>query len=287
MKESDAMHGETHYPEVDRRAGLSLKDFKSYYRAPKKPVVITDAIDGWGARTGWTFDFFRKRYGKTLVNVHEYHGERYRPNDIRWMELADYIEGVLSKDWVSFPYYIRDNWRLLVEHPELSADYSFPPYFFDWFKRLPPFMQLPYPRIFIGPKGAVTPLHMDIWRTHAWLSQLVGRKRWILFPPEQSDLLYDYQVDPERPDLKRFPLYRHARPVECTIGPGDTIFVPTGWAHWVVSMDPTISLTSNYMGPGCFWPALSNSVRELVLKRAWETSTRWVSRGVPGARPAA
>jgi hypothetical protein len=102
------------------------------------------------------------------------------------------------------------------------------------------------------------------------LSQLLGRKRWLLFPPEQNRFLYNYQVDPNCPDLERFPLYRQALPVECVIGPGDTVFVPSGWAHWVESLDASISLSSNYMGPGCFGPAFSNAAKELVLKRAWK-----------------
>src|SRR5690349_10265813 len=115
------MHA-TAYPEVDRKAGLSVRDFNRLYRNPGKPVVITDAIDGWRARSAWTFDLFRNRYGKTIITVHEYHGDKYRPNDVRRMELADYVDEILSKDWTSFPYYIRDNWRLLADHPELSAD---------------------------------------------------------------------------------------------------------------------------------------------------------------------
>ncbi len=186
------------------------------------------------------------------------------------MHAAEYIDGMTEKDWQSFPYYIRDNWALLLAHPELASDYSFPKYFHDWFALLPPFMRLRYPRIFVGPKGAVTPLYIDIWGTHAWLSQLVGRKRWILFPRDQQHVLYDCNVNPERPDLERFPLYRQARPVECTIGPGDTVFVPAGWAHWVVSLDPTISLGVNYMGPGAFWSPLSHAIRELLLKRVWD-----------------
>lgn len=275
------MYTTTDYPQVDRRDGLSVKEFNRSYRNPGKPVVITDAIDGWKARSRWTFDFFKSRYGKALISVHEYHGGKYQPGDVRRIELSDYVDGVLSKDWASFPYYIRDNWRLLTEYPELSTDYSSPPYFFDWFARVPSFMRLPYPRIFIGPKGAVTPLHVDIWKTHAWLSQLAGRKRWILFSPEQQDLLYDCRVDVANPDLQRFPKYRKVRPIECTIGPGDTVFVPSGWAHWVVSLDPTISLSSNYMGPGCFRPALWNCTRELVLKRAWKTSRQWRTKFLP------
>ena len=257
------------FPQVDRRSNLSLREFNREYRSAGRPVVIVDAIGEWRARSAWTFDFFKSRYGDDRVLVYGYRGKKYRPEDASRMSLAEYIDGVVSKDWETFPYYIRDNWAMLTAHPELSADYRYPKYFFDWYSLLPGFMRMPYPRIFIGPKGAVTPLHMDIWRTHAWLSQLVGRKRWLLFPPEQNRLLYNYDVDPISPDLERFPLYRQARPFECIIGPGDTVFVPSGWAHWVESLDAGISLSSNYMGPGCFRPAFSNAARELVFKRAW------------------
>jgi len=262
------------FPEVDRRSGMSVKEFNREYRSRGKPVVILDAIEKWKARSAWTFEFFKSRYGSHPVTAYRYEKGKYRPDNVRKMQFGEYIDGVSSNDWTAFPYYIRDNWALLQEHPELSDDYKLPQYFFDWFALLPSFMRLPYPRIFLGPKGAVTPLHEDIWGTHAWLSQLVGRKRWLLFSPDQKHLLYDYNVQPDRPDFERFPLYRQARPVECTIGPGETVFVPSGWAHWVVSLDATISLSSNYMGPGCFWSSGTNAVRELVLKRAWRASTR-------------
>ncbi len=266
------------YPEVERRQGLSIREFNREYRC-KRPVVLTDAINDWKASSSWTFDFFKTRYGNSPVRVHQYEGgPKYQPNKVKQMPLAEYIDGILASDWTEFPYYIRDNWGLLVAHPELAADYKFPKYFFDWYSVLPPFMRLPYPRIFIGPKGAVTPLHQDQWGTHAWLSQLVGRKRWIFFPPDQRNLVYDFAVHPLAPDYNRFPEFRKATGLECTIGPGDTVFVPSGWIHYVVSLDPTISLSSNYMGPGCFRPALSNTVRELVLKRVWNASTQWMTR---------
>jgi hypothetical protein len=254
------------FPEVDRRSKLSVRDFNRQYRNPGKPVVIEDAIDHWKARTSWTFEFFRAAYGNDQVVMHEYKGGKYKPGDTRTTSLAEYIDGVTAHDWRAFPYYIRDNWRLLAAHPELARDYDCPAYFFDWFKLLPPFMRLPYPRIFIGPKGAVTPLHVDIWGTHAWLSQLAGRKRWVLFPPDQQEFLYDYSIDPENPDYEKYPLSRNARAVECTIGPGETVFVPSNWSHWVVSLDATISLTSNYMGPGCLWSSFKNATASVFQR---------------------
>lgn len=263
---------------VDRRARLSVREFKREYQVAGKPVIIPDAIESWNARSSWTFDYFKSRYGQARLLVYRYDNDKYRPENVSHMRLADYIDGVSSNDWHSFPWYVRDNWALLTEYPELSADYTYPQYFFDWFSRLPSFLRLRYPRVFIGPKGAVTPLHRDIWGTHAWLSQLVGRKRWILFSREEAKLLYNNEVNPDSPDFKRFPLLRHTHPYECVLSPGETIFVPGGWPHYVVSLDPTISLTSNYMGPGCFSPVLMNVMREQLFKRTWNAVIGRASR---------
>jgi hypothetical protein len=183
------------------------------------------------------------------------------------MALSSFIDSIEMHDFSTIPCYIRDDWRLFVTHKELLTDYEVPKYFFDWFRLVPGFMRLTYPRIFIGPRGAITPLHVDIWETHAWLAQLVGRKRWILFSPDQRKLLYGCNVQPQSPDLERYPLFRASKPVECTIAPGDLIFVPSGWAHEVISLDTTISVTHNYMGPGCFWSSLSGSIKQQVIDR--------------------
>jgi histone arginine demethylase JMJD6 len=256
------------YPQIDRRAGLSIREFRREYLYPGKPVVITDAMEGWAANWKWTFDFFRARYGNDRLRVWRYDRQTgYTPEQASDVSLAEYVEGVTSNDWRAYPYYLRDNWRLIHDHPELKQDYEEPKYFYDWFQLLPPFLRMPYPRLFLGPKGAITPLHADVWGTHAWLSQLVGRKRWLLFAPNQKEYLYNYEVSIETPDYLRHPLYRKAQPVEATIGPGDTIFVPSRWAHWVVSLDATISLTSNYMGPRCFGMCLANLSHDLFRNK--------------------
>ena len=136
------------HPEVDRRAGLSIREFNREYQLRGRPVVIVDAIDHWKARTSWTFDFFKSRYGSTTVLAYRYRGYKYKPQDATQMSFGDYLDGVSSGDWNSFPYYIRDNWGVLVSHPELAADYKNPKYFYDWFSLLPSFMRLKYPLAF-------------------------------------------------------------------------------------------------------------------------------------------
>ena len=255
------------FPQVDRRSGLSLREFRKEYLYPGKPVVITDAIESWPARTRWTLDYFKSRFAATRVTVYRLGGERYDASGTELMSLATFIDRIERSGFDTYPYYVRDDWQIFLTHKELLSDYSVPKYFYDWFGCLPGFMRLIYPRIFIGPKGAITPLHLDIWGTHAWLAQLVGRKRWILFSPDQQQFLYECNVQPQKPDYERFPLFRNAKAIECTIGPGDLIFVPGGWAHEVVSLDATISITHNYMGPGCFASGFSGSFKEKVFDR--------------------
>jgi hypothetical protein len=264
------------YPQIERRHGLTEREFSGEYKRVGRPIVLLDAANNWEA-LHWTFEFLRRKYGTIQVDCSRYESGWYAANDARRMSLADFIDGVTSQDWKSFPFYIRDYWALFERHPELLSDCPVPTYFFNWMNRMPAFMRRPGPRLFEGPRGAVTPLHADIWGTHAWMTQIVGRKRWILIPPYQAHLLGKkislkgglprYAVNPENPDHERFPLFAQATPVEAVVSPSETIFVPGGWFHHVVSLDAGISITDNFMGPGCFRSVLPNSVNDLVLKR--------------------
>jgi Cupin-like domain len=266
---------DVHYEPLDRRSGLSLREFKRDY-LNRKPVVLTDGTKAWKARSSWTLEGFKARFGDSTVLAAGYENGSYHPSRAKKMLLAEYIDKILTNDFQTYPYYLRDNFSLFVEHKDLWREFSEPEYCFDWFKLLPNFMLRPGPRIFIGPPGCVTNLHQDMWGTHFWMAHLAGRKRWILFPPDQSEFLYPcprngagvtakrgpvlYQVHPHNPDLEHFPLFEKAKGFEVTVEPGELIIVPSNWSHWVVSIDPTISLTHNYMGPGNFGSCLKNQV---------------------------
>jgi hypothetical protein len=257
------------YEQIERRSGISVEDFRRY-KAQCKPVVLTDVMSNWRA-LDWTWNGLSERYGTTEINVSLYNHGWYKASDSRQMSLKSFIEGALTADWQSFPFYVRDSWELFGNHPELTSDCPVPPHFFDWFSRLPG-LSRPYPRLFIGPSGAITPLHVDIWETHSWLTQLVGRKRWVLISPHDRQFLASvqrlgkgltkYAVDPENPDFpKTFP---RVRPLEYTLGPGETIFVPSGWAHHVRSLESGISITGNFLGPGG-WKAGLRAIRSRLV----------------------
>ncbi|XP_078260505.1 HSPB1-associated protein 1 homolog isoform X2 [Rhinoraja longicauda] len=109
--------------------------------------------------------------------------------------------------------------------------------------------------LWIGSEAANTPCHLDSYGCNLVL-QVQGRKRWHLFPPEDTSFLYPTRIPYEEssvfssvnivnPDLERFPRFSRVRPYVVTLSPGEVLFVPRHWWHYVESLDPvTISINS-------------------------------------------
>ncbi|XP_007227984.3 HSPB1-associated protein 1 homolog isoform X3 [Astyanax mexicanus] len=109
--------------------------------------------------------------------------------------------------------------------------------------------------LWIGTNGANTPCHLDTYGYNL-VFQIQGRKRWHLFPPDDADCLYPTRIPYEessvfsrvsiiKPDLCQFPAFRRARAHVATLQPGQVLFVPRHWWHYVESVDPvTVSVNS-------------------------------------------
>jgi ribosomal protein L16 Arg81 hydroxylase len=62
------------------------------------------------------------------------------------------------------------------------------------------------------------------------------------------------EVDCEKPDLVRHPLYRYANKFVFDLNPGEALFIPVGWWHHVRALDVSISVSfTNFHG--AFAPA--------------------------------
>jgi jumonji domain-containing protein 7 len=68
-------------------------------------------------------------------------------------------------------------------------------------------------------------------------------------PPEETDgplpSVPWISVDPASPDLDAHPLYVHASPLTVTLGPGDTLFLPSLWYHHVATEGDSLSVAVN------------------------------------------
>lgn len=107
-----------------------------------------------------------------------------------------------------------------------------------------------------GPKGTVSPPHTD--PQNNLLAQVVGYKYVRLFAPSERERLYPHdqqdmlsntsRVDIRDPDSKLFPGYAEAAYWEAVIAPGQLLYIPRGWWHYVESLSPSFSV-SFWFGP--------------------------------------
>ena len=99
--------------------------------------------------------------------------------------------------------------------------------------------------LLIGQSGNTTPCHYD--EQQNLFAQLHGSKRVVLFSPADFGCLYPFplhhpsdrqsQVDLYHPDLRRFPKFAHARPLEAVLRPGDVLYLPQYWWHHIENLD--------------------------------------------------
>lgn len=110
------------------------------------------------------------------------------------------------------------------------------------------------PQIWLGSVPINVPassLHRD--PLNGFLYQIIGRKKLIMYAPDQAAFLYtmkafnNYQpcwVAPEKPDYQRFPEFAKARAIEVELYPGELLVQPAGWFHAVYCLDsPTFSVS--------------------------------------------
>lgn len=74
---------------------------------------------------------------------------------------------------------------------------------------------------------------------------VVGKKKWVLFPPGEEDKLKDHlgniplEFEPDK--------YEHVKYFEIIQESGDALFVPSGWYHQVINEFDTISVNHNWI----------------------------------------
>ena len=275
---------------IERRSGLTRLQFLQEYLIPRKPVVLTDAFDGQALLDTWTLDYFKERFGTLLVNPIAYQAGFTRAVS-RQFSLADYVRSIQQDTWqqgwpagYGAPYLERWGefdplWGQRAR--ELETEYQTPLLFADRSAILPKFLRGAITlQLFIGPAGTIVWLHRDSCMTHAWSCNITGRKLWLMYPPHQRKLVYDQggrsAVHPEQPDYRQFPLFRDVPAITATNGPGETVFIPAGWFHYVRSLEPTISLSGNFIDHN-FSDYLTDWARS-GMRIAYRHMRSWVRR---------
>lgn len=130
-------------------------------------------------------------------------------------------------------------------------------------------------KLFIGCRGAITRIHTDNHRAHAWLTNLHGYKLYILCAPEEGERVlppgengkgFLPRLDPLDMEQRALPQHSGVKLHATILRPGETIVVPEGWWHYAASLTQTVTLMCN------FWDAANvRAVEDLFLENVART----------------
>lgn len=253
---------------IDIVDDITKEEFFEKYLKPRKPVVIKNMARKWPAYQKWTMDYMKLAVGD--VEVPLYDSSKADPAapinaSAAKMKFADYID-LIEKEPTDLRIFLFDP----IKHaPKLLDDYIFPKDLMGGFLDK-------YPNMFFGGKGSVTFLHYDIDMAHIFHTHFNGRKHILLFDYKWKDRLYqipyatyaleDYDI--ENPDFTKFPALDGVEGIECFLEHGDTLFMPTGWWHWMKYLDGSFSLSLRAWDKS--WAVKAHSLWNLAVQRNFD-----------------
>jgi len=229
---------------VARRDKLSGDDFLQQHYRLNRPVIITGMLGHFPARQLWNLDYFERHFNERKVEVQfgRDADAKYELNSIahkRELLFGDYVRMVRDSGRSNDFYMtanndsrnresLRELWNDVGTLPDYLDDDPARKGFF-WF----------------GPAGTVTPFHHDL--TNNFMAQIIGRKRIRLIAPSELPRLYNFRhcftdVDGRDIDLARFPAMANVQVLDCVLEPGEILFLPVGWWHFVEALDISVTL---------------------------------------------
>ncbi len=100
--------------------------------------------------------------------------------------------------------------------------------------------------LYVSLAGALTPLHQDNNAVIAYLAQLKGRKRAIMYSQDDKPYFHDPELgylDPLHPNEDEFPNWRQARAWTAVLEEGDFLIWGPNWAHHVTTQTDSITVS--------------------------------------------
>ena len=298
-----------------RRITLEELEADPYLMTGAQPFVLTGAMETWESLNKFQdLNFFIKNYPNTIVD--HYPRNLANPKDKPYLQpMETVMQGFIDKyeeqekyGDPSVPFEERYkhsqyiHWRMtLPEYQKIEEMFQPLPKFMKvdevWMKKCFPdkqddhdwplnnfFRHAHWRIIVIGEKNSSMFLHADGFETATYVTQFVGRKRWMVCSPKEGlkfgraglhDLFH-----PETIDLN---IYPHLKTIDCTdtiVKPGEIIYYPAHWWHQTLNLDtPTISMAGRRIDAHNYYEVAAG-LKKKCNSEQYDIEKRW-----PGAAP--
>ena len=245
------------------------------------PFLVSDATADWPCMEKWSFEWLRQQFFDLEVSTSASIDSEIQLRG----KLGDYIDYILDEEQHRNPIprgFIYANPDHAKSRPLETQAVATPQYLVAWDLESIPHIADDFPQpyfmkdrnlldtllpearetlfnkhtwVFVGPKGSLSELHNDHDHVHTYIAQVTGRKHFILFSPAYAGELAETDhlghtlsgtgVNPLAPDLSRFPTFHSIPCYECTLEPGDLLFLPASWLHWAQGLEAGITVSKD------------------------------------------
>ncbi|WP_299554880.1 cupin-like domain-containing protein [Seonamhaeicola sp.] len=218
--------------------------FKKSYLNKKKPVLLKGYANNWNATKKWNLDFLSELEVKDDV-ILEIGSNNQSDTSFTHQKLKAFIESVKQNrhDNGKPPAYLTlfEIFRLF---PHLKEDVDFS--IFTKYTKVNDIYA------WVGPKDTVTGFHYDTLNN--LLAQVMGEKLVVLVSPKHNKKMYiskkydlgavSSEVDVNNFNEESYPNFKDVEFLSVVLKPGDVLFIPKKWWHYVKSVDTSISVNN-------------------------------------------
>jgi len=228
--------------EIERVKTISREDFYTNYVKKQKPVVIEKLTEDWPAYEKWKLTYIKEIAGDKVVPLYDdrpvSHKDGFNEAHAK-MKMADYID-LLEKEPTNYRIFL---YNLIKEVPSLKDDFKWPDIGLKLVKQLP--------MLFFGGENSKVFIHYDIDFSNILHFHFHGKKRCILFAPDQTPYLYKVphalitreDIDFDNPDFDKWPALKMAKGLVADLEHGEMLYMPEGYWHYMKYITPGFSMS--------------------------------------------
>lgn len=228
--------------EIPRIENITRKAFLRDYVRPQKPVVVKNLINDWPAYDKWNLDYIREVAGEKIVPLYD-----DRPvsasdgfNEAHaTMSMHEYVD-LLEREPTNYRIFL---YNLMKEVPGLKEDFRYPKIGLRLLRE--------FPMLFFGGTGSKVFMHFDIDYSNILHFHFHGKKRCVLFAPDQTKHLYKIphslisreDINWDDPDYDKWPALRNAKGHVAELNHGEMLYMPEGYWHYMKYLTPGFSMS--------------------------------------------
>ncbi len=261
------------------KSGISREEFRREYLSKSRPVIFKGFANQFPAGKLWTFDYLNEKMGDHIVGIVDNSVKKNTAlthPDLK-MTFREFSNIIRRDEETSYRIFAFNMFR---DFPELRNEFQTPEIVNGILGNLG--------LTFFGGKNTTVRFHYDIDCSGVLMTQLIGRKRVILIPPQYEELLYKVPfasfslTNLEKPDYEQYPGLKYVKGYDFILQPGDALFMPSKHWHFNTYLEGGMAVSFRILAsnPVDLYNGIMNTTLRLLFDKSMNAlqGDKWMER---------